>query len=146
MDFFISYLHILGIMLVAGSLMAAYMLVTSGLSKINMPFISKMNNLYLVSLALLLITGLIRWFFVGRHAIYYNKNPFFHTKLTLFFILVVLAFFAAKNIRKWKDLANMGRVEDISTRETEKYLWLLRVQFLIIAVIPLLALWLSGRF
>jgi len=146
MDLFMTYLHILGIMLVAGSLTSVYILVTSGLSKTTMPLISKMNNLYLVSVVLMLITGLVRWFFVGRHAIYYDKNPFFHTKLTLFFIIAVLAIIASRTIRKWKDLANMGRVDDVSTREREKYLWLLRVQFLLIAVIPVLALLVSGRF
>ncbi len=140
MDILIPYLHIIGIMILTGSLMAMYILVTSGLSKTRIELISNMNVLYWVVLAVILITGLIRWFMIGKHASFYNDNPLFHTKLTLFAIIAILAVFSSIRIGKWKSLTNMGRLADISDRESDKFLWLLRIQFLLIAIIPFLAI------
>ena len=139
MDILIPYLHYLGIMVLTGSLMAAYMLVTSGITRKNIGYISGMNVLYWISILVVLITGFLRWFVVGKHAIYYNSNPWFHTKLTLFFILMILAISASLKIRKWKVIINMGRLEDITSRQTKAYLNQLRVQFILIALLPLLA-------
>ncbi|NOX86015.1 MAG: DUF2214 family protein [Chlorobi bacterium] len=139
MNILIPYLHFLGIMILTGSLMAMYILVTSGLSKTKIKLISDMNVLYWVSLVVILITGLVRWFMIGKHASFYNSNPLFHTKVTLFAIIAILAVFSSIRIGKWKSLIHMGRVSDISDRESDKFLWLLRIQFLLIAIIPFLA-------
>ena len=145
MDIFIPYLHYLGIMTLTGSLMALYVLVTSGLCKTRMELISKMNLLYWISLILLMITGLIRWFMIGKHAIYYNGNPWFHIKLTLFVIVLIYAAIASVRIGKWKVLVNMGRVHDISRKDRVKFLWLLRIQFILVIIIVFLAVLVTNQ-
>ena len=139
MYIFIPYLHYIGIMVLTGSLMAMYILVMSGLSRSRIEYISSMNILYWIMLADILITGLLRWFIIGKHASFYNANPLFHVKVTLFAIVVILAFFASMKIGKWKSVINMGRLNDIAEKDTKKLLWLFRIQFLLIVIIPFLA-------
>lgn len=139
MNVLVPYFHILGIMVLTGSLMAMYLVLKSGLSEKQVRLASMMNALYFLSAAVVLASGLLRWFVVGKWAVFYNVNPLFHIKITLFVVVLILAIFPAIKINKWKKLLRQGDLSAIPEKETKKIFWFLRIEFLLIAILPLLA-------
>lgn len=139
MNDIVPYLHFIGIMVLTGSLMAMYLILKSGLSEKQVRLASMMNNLFFLSAAVVLATGLLRWFLVGKGAAFYNINPLFHIKITLFVVILILAVFPALKINKWKKLLRQDGMSAIPEKESINFLWFLRIEFLLIAILPLLA-------
>ena len=95
--------------------------------------------IYGISAAIVLITGLLRWFAVGKGAEFYTKNPMFHTKVTLFVIIVILSIFPTIKIMKWSRQVKRGEEPDASEKVVKKQLMFIRIELLLLALIPLLA-------
>jgi putative membrane protein len=83
----------------------------------------------------LLTVGLTLWFGnVGKSSAFYSKNWIFHTKITLFALIGILSihptvFF----IRKRK-----GSADEVIAIPKSVF-WMLRLELLLLAIIPLLA-------
>jgi len=135
----IHYLHILGIMLLMGSLMAEYLIAKIKITKESVRMLSIANSIFLISLVVVLISGLFRWFMFGKGNDFYMTNPFFHTKLTLYIILAIIAFFPGRKINKWKKQINNDSLYQIPEKGIKSLLLLFRIEFALIIIIPLLA-------
>jgi len=139
MHTFIHYVHILGIMLLMGALFSEYLIAKINITKDSIRLLSIANSIFVVSLVVVLLSGLFRWFMFGKGNDFYMTNPFFHTKLTLYFILAIIAFFPGKKINKWKRQLNGDVSFQIVEKEKKSLFLLFRIEFLIIIIIPLLA-------
>lgn len=135
----IPYLHFIGIMALMGSLITEHLFLKPGLSKSQVKSLSSVDMIYWISIILVLVTGLLRWFFYGKGSDYYLSNPLFHTKLTLFFVLAVLSIFPTLKFCKWKKSFRNGEQPDISEKVVKSQLMFIRIELLIMAVIPMLA-------
>lgn len=136
MNILIPYLHYIGIMALMGSLLTEHVILKPGISKKQLKTLSVVDLLYGISAAVVLITGLLRWFIVDVKGIdFFSKNPVFHIKLTLFVIIVILSIFPTRKFLKWrKESENMP-----SDKELKKQLMFIRIELLLLAIIPLLA-------
>ena len=139
MHTFIHYIHILGIMILMGSLIAEYLIAKIKITKESIRMLSIANSIFLISLVVILISGLFRWFIFGKGNDFYMTNPFFHTKLTLYIILAILAFFPGGKIKKWKNQLNHDSSFQIAEKEVKSLFLLFRIEFLLMIIIPLLA-------
>ncbi|RLD61954.1 MAG: hypothetical protein DRJ05_01465 [Bacteroidetes bacterium] len=139
MHTFIHYLHILGIMLLMGSLMAEYLIAKTKTTNESVRMLSIANSIFLISLVVVLISGLFRWFVFGKGNDFYMTNPFFHTKLTLYIILAIIAFFPSRKINKWKKQLNNDSSFLVAEKENKSLFLLFRIEFVLIIIIPLLA-------
>ena len=139
MHTFIHYLHILGIMLLMGSLMAEYLIAKTKTTNESVRMLSIANSIFLISLVVVLISGLFRWFMFGKGNDFYMTNPFFHTKLTLYIILAIIAFFPSRKINKWKKQLNNDSSFLVAEKENKSLFLLFRIEFVLIIIIPLLA-------
>ncbi len=136
---FIIYLHFLSIMLLMGALFSEYLLLKTKWSPGQIKMLAYSAKIHLFSLALLLITGLLRWFVYGKGALYYSKNPVFHTKLTLYFIVLVFAVLQTTKLFKWNKLRKENKLTEQNSGNTKKILTFLRIEIIIVILIPLLA-------
>jgi len=140
MNILISYLHFIGIMLLMGSLFAEYVLLRPGITKNQIKLLSVTDMIYWVSAAAILTTGLLRWFMVDpKGADYFNHQPLFHIKLTVFLVIIILSIIPTLKFLKWKKQARADDSFIPGDKEIKKQLTFVRIEMLLIAIIPLLA-------
>jgi len=133
------YLHYIGIMVLMGSLITEYMFLKRDISADGIKSLVTVDLIYIISLVTVLTTGLLRWFLYGKGYDFYMSIPLFHIKLTLFIIVGVLAIFPTMKISKWKKQFKQGTNLEISKKQIKRLLIFIRLEFLIILIIPLLA-------
>ena len=136
------YLHFIAVFAIVGAILAEQFLVSDCMSRKEIKRISKIDALYGIGALLVLIAGFLLWFAVGKPAQYYSRNWLFHSKLTMFVALGLLSvypsIFFLKN-RKGDDLDTMISVPKL-------VIILLRLELIIIIVMPILATYLSLGF
>lgn len=136
------YLHFIAVFAIVGAIFAEQFLISDSMSRKEIKRISKIDAIYGIGALLVLIAGLLLWFAVGKPAQYYSRNWLFHSKLTMFVVLGLLSvypsIFFLKN-RKGDDLDTMISVP-------KSVILLLRLELIIIIVMPILATYLSLGF
>lgn len=138
MDIVIPYLHFIGIMTLMGTLIAEHLLLKPGMNKQQINQLALVDVFYAASVVIVLTTGLLQWFVYGKNPAFYLSNPVFHTKLTLFFILVILSIIPTIKFLKWRKQFKAGIVPENMDRSVKRLLLYIRFELLIVAIIPLL--------
>jgi putative membrane protein len=95
--------------------------------------LAKIDRLYGISALVVLIAGLLLWFMVGKDASFYTKNPIFHVKVTLFVVVGILSIFPTLFFAK------QAKSSAASTTVPRKIVMFIRIELLLLLVIPLLA-------
>ncbi len=145
MNIFIPYLHYIGIMALMGALIAEHVMIKPGMNKSEVNSLSVVDAIYGISAILVLVTGLLRWFMVDpKGADFFTHNHLFHVKVTLFIIIVILSIFPTLRILKWKKRAKAEPNFEPSTKDVKKQLMFIRIELLLIVIIPLLAVMVAG--
>jgi putative membrane protein len=139
MDIIIPYLHILSVMTLMGALITEHLVLKPGIGKPQIIQLAQIDLIYTLSVVVALATGLLRWFVYGKGNVFYLSNPVFHTKLTLFIILGLLSVFPTVRFIKWRKQVRSGDVPVITDKSVNKLLIYIRLELLIVALIPLLA-------
>lgn len=133
------YLHFIAVFAIVGAIVAEQFLVSKSMKRHQLKLAAKIDGIYALGVILVLIAGLILWFWVGKPAEFYTKNWIFHTKMTLFAVLGLLSIyptiFFLKN-RKGKELDEMVDVP-ILVRIC------LRLELALLFIIPILASFMS---
>jgi putative membrane protein len=144
MNILIPYLHFIGIMLLMGSLFAEYVLLRPGINKNQLKLLSVADLIYWISAAIVLISGLLRWFIVDpKGADYFIHQPMFHIKLTVFVVIIILSIMPTLKFMKWKKQAGSDDAYVPGDKEIKKQLTFVRIEMLLIAIIPLLAVFVA---
>jgi putative membrane protein len=145
MNILIPYLHYIGIMALMGALITEHVLLKPGISKEQVKSLALVDLIYLISAGIVLITGLLRWFLVDvKGAEFFTKNPLFHIKVTLFVVIVIISIFPTIKFLKWRKEAKQNDSIAIADKDIKKQLMLIRIELLLVAIIPLLAVMVAG--
>lgn len=145
MNILIPYLHYIGIMCLMGALITEHLILKPGMGKQQIKSLVTVDGIYGLSAILVLATGLLRWFMVDpKGAAFFNTNPLFHIKLTLFVVLAILSIFPTLKFLKWKKQMSNGEKLEITEKEAKKQLMFIRIELLLLAIIPLLAVMVSN--
>lgn len=140
MQVLIPYLHYIGIMVLMGALIAEHLTLKPGITKEQVKSLASVNVILIIAVVVVLATGLLRWFVFDPKGIdFFSKNPLFHIKLTLFVVMAVLSIFPSRKFCKWNKQAKQGNHLDISGRDIKKQLTFIRIELLLLAIIPILA-------
>jgi len=139
MEIIIPYLHYIGIMVLMGSLITEHLVINKSITKEQIKSLAIIDLIYITSAILVLSTGLLRWFVYGKGYDFYMSTPLFHIKITLFFIIGILAIFPSRKISKWKRNTKQGIDAGITTKSVKSTLMIIRIELLLIAIMPLLA-------
>ncbi len=144
MDILIPYLHYIGIMVLMGSLITEHVVLKPGINKSQIKSLATTDLIYGIAAAVVLVTGLLRWFVVDvKGAEFFNKNPLFHIKVTLFVVIVILSIFPTLKFLKWRKSVRKGQEVVVTEAEAKKQLMFIRIELLLLAIIPLLAVMVS---
>ena len=135
-EIFIRYLHFIGIFFVVGALTMEHLLLKDRMTRSEIKRMATIDGLYGISIILVIIMGLLQWFWVGKPADFYSKNWIFHLKFTLVIVMGLLSIvptvFFMKN-RKGEDLATL-----IDIPPSLK--WYIRLELVCLLLIPLCAI------
>jgi putative membrane protein len=142
----LAYLHILAIltMVVFISSEAALCRV-EWLNAAVVERLAKVDMVYGIAAIAVLATGVARTWWGIKGTVWYWTNPLLHVKLTLFIIIGVISIFPTLTYMRWrKALRSSGVLPlEAEVRKTRK---LVMVQAHIIALIPLVAVFLARGF
>ena len=110
-EIIIRYFHFIGIMLLSTTLIAEYLLLSKEISLAKLKKVLKIDAVYGLSVLIVLGTGLLQWFVVGKPSAYFNTNFLFHIKFTIFLIMAILSLFPTRfYIKKRKQGKDVVRI------------------------------------
>ena len=96
--------------------------------------VAKIDAVYGIAALTLLVVGLTLWLGgISKPSVYYTKNWIFHTKITLFATIGILSIYPTAFFLK-----NRGK-SDASIKIPASIFWMLRIELLLLFIIPLLA-------
>ncbi|MCF8379421.1 MAG: DUF2214 family protein [Bacteroidales bacterium] len=143
MQVLVAYLHFIGIMALMGTLVYEHMILKPGLNQSQIKSLAGIDLVYGMAAIIVLATGLLRWLVYEKGYDFYMSNPLFHIKLTLFVIMGVLSIFPTRKFLKWRKQLKQGNMPIIDKAAIGSTLMLIRIQLLILVIIPLLAVLIS---
>lgn len=92
-EWLIRYLHFIGLLTMAGTLAAEWLLVGNSLTRREVGKLARIDLVYGLASLLAVGAGLTLWLSdtIGKPAEFYSKNPLFMTKLTLVVLVGLLS-------------------------------------------------------
>ncbi len=133
-EIIIRYLHFLGIFTLFAALVSEHLLLAKTMKRSEIGRVSILDGVYGIAAVIVLISGLLLWFVVGKPADIYTQNAVFHTKVLLFVIIALISIhptlFFLKN-RK-------GPAEE-EIILPKSIIMVVRMELLLLVILPLLA-------
>lgn len=134
-EILLRYIHFISIFVIVGTLTAEHLLLKKQMTRSEIGRIARIDALYGIAAVSLLAAGLTLWLgSYGKPAIYYNKNWIFHLKIGLFATVGLLSVYPTIFFIKQRK----GNPDETVTIPN-KISWLIRIELILVAIIPLLA-------
>lgn len=134
MDVLVRYIHFLSIIILGGTLIVQNLLIAKSLKRRELMRMSTVDLVFGLSALSTLTAGLMMWFYFGKGAAFYMKNPVFHSKLGLFLIVGLISILPTMFFLKHRkgDQNQTVAVPDL-------VVWIVRSELALALVIPLFA-------
>ncbi len=134
-EIFLRYIHFISIFAIVGSLTCEHLLLKKELTRTELLRLSRIDAVYGFAAIALVAAGLTLWLgSYGKPSVVYTKNWIFHIKITLFVIIGLLSIYSTVFFIK----KSKGNAEEIVT-VPKSIFWMLRIELLLLFIIPLLA-------
>lgn len=130
----VTYLHYVGFATLAAALALELALFRPSVSGAVARRLARVDGLYGLSALTVLATGLLRLLVYGKPASYFMKNGLFHVKLTLFVVALLLSVYPTIQFIRNRKAQDEGQVAYPASIG-----YLLKIQVMILLVIPMLA-------
>lgn len=131
----LRYIHFISIFAIVGSLVAEHLLLKKELTRQELDRLSRIDAVYGIAAVVLVAAGLTLWLgSIGKPAVYYSRNWIFLTKIGLFSLIGILSIYPTVFFIK----SRKGNPEE-KIKIPSAIFWMLRVEILLLFVIPLLA-------
>lgn len=135
----LAWLHYLAMMLLAAALIAEHLMFSPRPEPPIARKIVVVDRIYGVALLVVLLTGFGRVLYGGKGALFYMQNAAYHAKFTLFVIMAVAWSYPAIKFLGWRRTLKDGGTPAMSDTEARRVFMAIRIQLLILVLIPLLA-------
>lgn len=93
MDILIRYLHLFGVVVLAGTLIIENVAIAREISREDVRNLAKVDGIYGASAVVVLVCGLILLLAGAKPSGFYTANPVFHIKMTLFVLVGLLSIY-----------------------------------------------------
>lgn len=134
-EILLRYLHFICIFAIVSSLVAEHLLLKPSLKRKEIGRLAKIDGIYGFAVLVLLAAGMTLW--LGGHGKpmeFYTQNALFQTKLGLFLVIGLLSIYPTVFFFK-KRKGDPAELVEIPN----SILWTIRLELLIVFMIPLLA-------
>jgi putative membrane protein len=134
-EIFLRYIHFVSIFAIVGTLVSEHLLLKKEMSRAEIGRLSRIDAVYGLAAIVLLAAGLTLWLGdIGKPSIYYSKNWIFLLKLSLFSLVGILSIYPTVFFIKQRK----GNEQEV-IKIPSSIFWMLRMELLLLFVIPLLA-------
>jgi len=135
LEIFLRYLHFVSIFAIVSTLVAEHLLLKNKMTRGELGRLARIDAIYGLAALTLLGAGLTLWLgSIGKPAEFYSKNWIFHTKISLYIVIGLLSIYPTVFfIKKRKG------VPDETIEIPKAIFWMLRLEILLIFIIPILA-------
>lgn len=134
-ELLLRYIHFISIFTIAATLVAEHLLLKKELSRNEIGRLARIDGVYGIAALVLLGAGLTLWLGgFGKPAEFYGKNWIFHLKLSLFVCIGLLSIYPTIFFLKNRK----GNPEEVVIIPNIIF-WMLRLELLLLFIIPLLA-------
>ncbi|MEY4930125.1 MAG: hypothetical protein RI909_849 [Bacteroidota bacterium] len=135
LEILLRYVHFISIFAIVGALVSEHLLLKNEMTRSELSRLARIDAVYGLAAVALLAAGLTLWLgSIGKPAEFYSKNWIFHTKITLYVVVGLLSIYPTVFFIK-----NRKGQQDESVKIPKSIFWMLRLELLLIFIIPLLA-------
>ncbi len=134
-----AFLHHLAAFTLVGALIYEHTAFHKDMTLAEARRLQRMDTVYGVSAALLLIVGLLRVFYFEKGASFYAHNWFFWTKMTGFALAGLLSIFPTIRFVSWNKFFVKNQAPEISDQDVSRIKMIMRLELLGVVIIILSA-------
>lgn len=102
MDVVVAYLHFIGIIAIATTLIVEWLHLDASENLDWMRRLAWVDFVYLAAAILVLVTGMLRLLWYGKGPSFYLHNPFFYIKLALFVAIGLISIAPTRYMLRWR--------------------------------------------
>ena len=132
-EILVRYLHFVGIIFFSGTLIFEHLTIKKRMTNENFKRLCQIDVFYGLSAIVVFTAGMFLWFTVGKDASFYNSNPLFHIKLTIFIVIGLLSIyptiFFIKNRKTKEDFVDIPK----------RVIMYINIELILFILLPLLA-------
>jgi len=143
LDAALAYLHFMAIFGLFATLMYEVILLKAGAASVDIETLALTDRKFGIQAGVVLVTGALRMIYGAKGAAFYVHNPAFHLKIGLFVLAALISIVPTIAFLRWRKSRRADpswRVPDAEWRRAAK---LVRLEMIIIALIPLAAVIMS---
>jgi putative membrane protein len=134
-EILLRYVHFISIFAIVSSLVSEHLLLKKELTRKEISRLARIDAIYGIAAVTLVAAGLTLWLGgVGKPSIFYTKNWIFHTKITFFVLIGLLSIYPTIFFTR-----NRKGTADEIVPVPKTVFWFLRLELLLLFIIPLLA-------
>jgi putative membrane protein len=131
----LRYLHFISIFAIVSTLVVEHLLLKNKMTRSELSRLARIDAVYGIAALVLLGAGLYLWLgSIGKPAVFYTNNWIFISKISLFTVVGLLSIYPTVFFIK-----NRKGQPDESIKIPNAIFWMLRIELLLIFIIPLLA-------
>ena len=134
-----AFLHHIAAFTLVGTLIYEHTAFRKDLSLAEARRIQRMDRVYGISAAILLLVGLLRVFYFEKGAAFYANNWFFWTKMTGFALTGLLSIYPTIRFVSWNKSFTQNQAPEISDSDASRIKLILRLELLGVVIIILSA-------
>jgi putative membrane protein len=134
-----AFIHHAAAFLVVATLMVELVLLKGDLTPANARSVLRMDRVYGIAAAVLLVVGFVRVFHTEKGSAYYFASGPFLVKLTLFIVVGLLSIYPTIKFLGWRKALREGRVPDFDLGTRRKVRMLVHLELTLLFIIMLMA-------
>lgn len=135
----VAYVHYLSFMLCFGALVLERRLIRPNPSKQDATLMVITDVVYGMAALALLVSGILRVMYFGQGGSFYTENPLFWWKVGLYLSVGGLSLYPTITYILWAIPLRKGELPQVSEALANRLAWILNIQLVGFALIPLLA-------
>jgi putative membrane protein len=138
-EWIVAYLHFISVLALAGLLVAELLLYRPALNAASAALLQRVDLAFGITAGVVLATGLLRVFWVGKGAAYYLGNPFFHALWIGFLVVASISIAPTLHFLRWGKGPRQGQAPVIPEPSFKLVRRALLIEVHLFAILPLLA-------
>ncbi|PCJ30202.1 MAG: hypothetical protein COA90_10060 [Gammaproteobacteria bacterium] len=134
----VRYVHFIGMIIISAALIGEHLLISTDMQLKLFKKLVFVNAIYALGAVLAIVGGVLLLVYVGKPAEFYMTNMFFHIKMTLFILAVMLSAFPTYYFLK-------QRKSSAETITIPKYIInIIRAEIMLLLILPLLGVFIAS--